>query len=907
MITPTPDVLASMLLAFLANDALPSEDDVRTHAARLCEAYKLPTDTVEAVVRIVLAKRFISMAPGFAIQEQHDPWLEARRPEIDPYYWSRYKQYLALSLAPSVLTTIDRSTDEILNLCGNPSLDMRWKRRGLVMGDVQSGKTGTYSGLICKAADAGYKFIVLLTGTIETLRRQTQSRLDESFCGFDSSAFLKPQGIRQAIGVGRQDMKRWPAVFTSTSSDFRSDVISNLGLHLTSLSEPALVVVKKHARILDNLEKWLRLNNLHNDGDQLQLPFLLIDDEADNASVNTNDEGCDPTRINACIRKLLSLFARSSYVGITATPFANIFIHPESAEASVGDDLFPRDFIYALQPPSNYQGASALFEDPDGRERHLRTLDDIEAFLPRKHNSNSVVGSLPPSLLEALNTFALTNALRDLRGEGPSHRSMLVNVSPYTRVQQHVEARLRVALDSMSDSIRNFAGLPVEEALRDPVMKGLHSTYKTAFPSATATWQEVQMALRAAVLPITTRCVNRLTGPNTLNYATHKTHGLRVIAVGGNSLSRGLTLEGLSTSYFRRTSLMYDTLLQMGRWFGYRDGYDDLCRLWLPSEAIDWFGHISEATHELKMTLLAMHGSGRTPKDFGLRVRAHPDSLLVTARNKMRSSQSITWWVSLSNQSFESVELLADDAALASTFDLAENWLNSTLPSSTGPQMVGTTSLYRGIPRSRIGDLLHSFRSAESDIKFQPQRIAELLANTHAPELDTWDVAIPQGNGPLTSIGPLPAIHAQERPLLRASTPDRIIVSGNKRRLNSRGVEKLGLTEAQIAAAHKDAKDAAIREGKPIANLNVSDFFYRNRRTRPLLVLHVLAPSKTSPTTPPLPTAPPVIGIALSFPPIADAMKTAAVKYVLNTQSIRELFGAPDTGDDTDDVPQDLQ
>jgi hypothetical protein len=206
-----------------------------------------------------------------------------------------------------------------------------------VVGDVQSGKTASYSALICKAADAGYKMVVLLTGTLENVRRQTQERLDAAFVGLDSRDFLAKGQLKHKthIGVGQIDSRREGVVFTSRDSDFRKTTATQLNIALEAVREPVLVVTKKNRTILASLAGWLRTRNADRQG-HIDLPLLLIDDEADNASINTRNKPDETTAINAAIRDLLSLFKRSSYVGFTATPFANIFIDPSSANDHVG-------------------------------------------------------------------------------------------------------------------------------------------------------------------------------------------------------------------------------------------------------------------------------------------------------------------------------------------------------------------------------------------------------------------------------------------------------------------------------------------------------------------------------------------------------------------------------------------
>src|SRR5262249_40239617 len=248
--------------------------------------------------------------------------------------------------------------------------------------------------------------------------------------------------------------------------------------------------------------------------------------------------------------------------------------------------------------------------------------------------------------------------------EGPTHRSMLVNVSRFTAVQDQVATLLHAWLAQIQQDIRNYSQLPTREALRNTTIAELRATYDEEFGTTEFSWETVQKALVAGVLPVAIQAVNQRTGAASLDYAKHRENGLRVIAVGGNSLSRGLTLEGLSTSYFFRNSQMYDTLLQMGRWFGYRDSYADVCRIWLTKEAQHWYAHITEAAEELRAEIGRMRSLNLTPSEFGLKVRAHPDALIVTARNKMRAARTVERIISLSKEGLETPHLWFDAASL---------------------------------------------------------------------------------------------------------------------------------------------------------------------------------------------------------------------------------------------------
>lgn len=363
----------------LTNDGkIPSEDEILELAGQLrgIKRYAVSDDEFTDVIRRLHESLRIDMGIGSRVVDNHIPWLQANKAEIDTFYWARYQTELRKqNWPPKVVNALDRVTDDILDLMGNPAGEAGWPRRGLVMGDVQSGKTSNYTGLICKAADAGYKLIILLTGTLESLRRQTQERLDAGFVGLDSSGVVNRRNRhRREIGVGLIDGARAAGVFTSTVGDFKAATVNQLGFKLRDYKEPVLLVVKKNKRILENLTDWLITFNASHGG-QINSPLLLIDDEADNASVNTNPDKA--TAINASIRNLLKVFPRSSYVGFTATPFANVFINPDTTDDMIGDDLFPRDFIYALAAPDNYVGSQLIFGD-DSPLNCLRYIVDAE-------------------------------------------------------------------------------------------------------------------------------------------------------------------------------------------------------------------------------------------------------------------------------------------------------------------------------------------------------------------------------------------------------------------------------------------------------------------------------------------------------------------------------------------------
>jgi len=440
----------------------------------------------------LLARQFemrhgVTMTIGSVLTERdYEPWLDASRADIEPYYWGRYKNLLRdKRFSGRVIATLDDVTDRILGLLENPEKDGPWDRRGMVVGHVQSGKTANYTGLICKAADAGYKLIIVIAGIHNNLRNQTQLRIDEGFVGRDSARLLSRKDER-FVGVGRYDQTRRPVTFTNSLRDFNKQMATSVGIPLQNLKEPAVFVIKKNPTTLKNLIDWLREHSAGRGGAKVDIPMLLIDDEADNASINIKYSKDDVSRINGQIRELLTLFDRSCYVGYTATPFANIFIDPRSDDEMLGHDLFPRHFIVSLDPPSNYFGPDRVFIDAEPSV--VRHIDDNEDHLPLRHGIEHVIASLPPSLMHAVRTFVLARAIRLARGHVGEHCSMLVNASRFTNVQRQLRGEIHTRLERIQASVRVNGALPPDEALRDTEIAALRHVWADEYSDTGVPW-----------------------------------------------------------------------------------------------------------------------------------------------------------------------------------------------------------------------------------------------------------------------------------------------------------------------------------------------------------------------------------------------------------------------------------
>ena len=468
--------------------------------------------------------------------------------------------------------------------------------------------------------------------------------------------------------------------------------------------------------------------------------MLLIDDEADNASINISKGPGEVSKINGQIRELLGLFRRSCYVGYTATPFANIFIDPDTEDEMRGEDLFPRSFIVSLDPPSNYFGASTVFGENSGR--FVRLIEDNEDVLPMKHPNGFHLQCIPPSLMDAVRTFIVARAIRLARGHVGQHTSMLVNPSRLNSVQKQVRNEIHARLETIQEAIGIYGALDPREALKDPEISKLHEIWESEYKPLEFDWETIQRRLHEAASPIRVVEINSQSG-SSLNYGDYSQNGLHVIAVGGYALSRGLTLEGLMVSYFLRNSMMYDTLMQMGRWFGYRPGYDDLCRIWMPEEAQGWYEHIAESIEELREELRRMEALNATPEQFGLKVRSHPTSLIVTARNKMGSGRRQVVSVGLSGRLIETHALRRDQESLEINRRAAQilaRRLKLSEIDVENSKVVPYGYLVKGGSVTSVLDFLMEFRGHQGDYLTDGDPVRRYISERADDELKDWDV-----------------------------------------------------------------------------------------------------------------------------------------------------------------------
>lgn len=872
--------IANALISGLANmDETPTCPQVEEKARQIAKIFAYTGDLRNIVTEAMVAVD-TRMGAGVSlinVDAKHDEQWVHKRSDINWTYSKAYEEFLrGEGWPPQMIQSLSDVTTRVLGHLEDPlSEGTAWNRRGLVIGHVQSGKTANYAGLIARAADAGYKFIIVIAGIHNNLRKQTQQRIDEAFIGRSSD----PED-RRNIGVGLAAGYPHPATLTNINEDFNKNTAAKSGWKINDFSKPIILVIKKHVTTLTALHKWLKELNAAGNERISDVPMLVIDDEADNASINTNKEELDPTKTNAMIRRILGLFAKSCYVGYTATPFANIFINPDDYDEEIRDELFPRDFIYCLDAPTTYFGAEKVFLDETTSQSIVRPIDDCEDLIPHTHKRDDPVTELPPSLYRALDEFIIARAIRNLRGQTGKHCSMMVNVSRFVPVQKAVRDFLSLREKKIREAVLANYAMPEEASSRNTYMHGLKQAFEAEYADAGFAWAKVKAALNGVFEHLHLYVINSKSD-EVLDYTRYANEGvgLTAIAIGGLSLSRGLTIEGLTVSYMYRNTRMYDTLMQMGRWFGYRPGFEDLCRVHLSRDSINWYAHIADAAEELVQQVKRMRRDRLSPKDFGLYVRSHPDSLLITAANKMRSGQEVTVEQSFSGRLRESYIVSTDPDVNVRNFRLiATHWQNrfGGRPEESTKKGV----IFRNVPVEVIDDFLTRFECHSSFVGVKSAVVSylERIATKH-PLADVLLISPAGGSG-----GGAPFTLKNQERVVGKGQPDGTSWHLNKDRVASRGDEKLGLSDAQCREAE------ALAGGKDGAG-TVSDTHYRMVRNKPLLMIHSLEPKDGAVTGS-------IAAFGVSFP-YGDYSTT--INVVVNKIWFQQMQGYADVPDDEED------
>lgn len=890
------------------------------------ETAGLPDITDEersAVIADIEAREQIGIGRTTMLKDitNHVDWYFGQRRSEGRLFYDRYSSFLHQSegWGSGLLDSLDESTNAVMELLEDPHRPAPWDRRGLVLGHVQSGKTANYAGLLCKAADAGYRLLIVLAGMHNVLRLQTQLRLDRDFLGYKSTSVGSSEGFTW-VGVGNID-RRPRADFITTrnaNGDFNRAAADRAGI--APESRPLLLVVKKNAKILENLNAWVS-DFLVPRGDTKEIPLLVIDDEADQASVDTGDQDFndgvpdpdyEPKRVNGEIRKLLKSFDKSAYVAYTATPFANILVHDQRTTDEHGADLFPRSFIVNLPQPTSYVGPVEVFgiERPNGRPPEgildaFREVDQQrENWMPQDHDRTHIpthegAEKIPPSLEEAIMAFVLAGAARRARGQVNKHNSMLIHLSRFKDLHTAVHSQIDRWFTDFKRQVR-YSPASVMHALsklwHEDFVPSAADSFANGFDprSPLPTWDSIREQLLEVCDRIKVVIVNS-DSLEPLDYEAYSETGLNVIAVGGDKLSRGLTLEGLSVSYFLRSSRMYDSLMQMGRWFGYRPGYVDLCRLYTTDDLRLHYRHVATAAEELREQLDHMQALGETPERYGLKIQSHP-LLLITARNKMRYTNE--YEVSFAGQGKIQTVFDRNPTVIRSNANRTTEFLsrlgepsesNRTilLPDGTQERWNGRL-IWSGVHGVDVATWLKSLHFAPESYDVSGIRMAEYIdAQVAIGELTSWTIALPT-----TGMGRELKLGNRELRTTRRKVQDR---EGRSIRSDRYVVgtildpwdESIDLDPAEFVAALELTNRTRTEKGldpesrpsglaiRSVRGKGWPETGIEGDPRRGLVIIYPL-----DPTEPGIDIDVPIVGVVVSFPESSNAR---AVRYRFNT------------------------
>ena len=784
--------------------------------------------------------------------------------------------------------TIQKNAERILAHCGNPDASDE-KRYGLILGDVQSGKTANFLALSALAYDYGYKHVVILSGLTELLRGQTQRRVEAALVG-NSSKEGNPQ-----VGVGvfsETGKERFVVPLTTMAKDFPKSL--NTVTWETDTSKPLVSVVKKNTATLDNFDTFVKKQNVG--------AILLIDDEADQASINIKSED-SPAAINSRIRNIVKHANNITYLACTATPFANILIGTEeSPEHKNGSDLFPRDFILKLDKGNSgldYCGADFFF-GKDGAYELLST--DEENTFYTIGSKTTRIEDIPDSLCKVVLCFWLGCVVRTLRNDGTKHRSMLVNTSVRTVLHRQIHDELSDYCDSLLAFAEEVEGCDIEDfrdydSLTKPG-KILETMYaeERMFEQARKefTFEQIRAHLLDEIKQFRVEVFNadsKGRSTSKFSYEKYAEKGARLIAVGGLVLSRGLTLEGLMCSYFCRSATAYDTLLQMGRWFGYRNGYRDLCRVWLYPNRLTAFENVMEAVADLDEQLSALIKSGSKPRDFGLMVRKSPKifetrSFLVTARDKAQKATPLRMVTCYDGYYPDTHAIFCDKTRSDANTTTFYKWIESLLAHGATIQETSLGTAPKPMIKNIVKEEIVNFIGAlHIPIKsFAVSTIADYIQNDS--EHPFWDIVIAGVEKPQDAERKMDFFGKQigvgtRRMELDEEDPTVLHVDRGNNRVLIPGHLKYGLTEAQFV----EAKQEAVAAGRKIPNQ--ADLLGVEGRN-PLLLVYPLSFKSEEKIT--LEFGNFVLAFALGFP--GKKGLGVAHEYLINTQKLKQLCNA---------------
>ncbi len=732
-----------------------------------------PEDCQEVLWDRYQARTIIVTPPsGPAVISKRKPTWNNKFNSANGPLWAQLHEHLVVDKNRSDLeiASLDQASDEILFRLNDPFLNSETENcepvKGLVVGFVQSGKTANYTALAAKAFDAGFKIVIVLTGIHNALRRQTQIRMNNEL----GLVLSRPERLT-ASKTGE------PSIHSMTTEDlltgdFKYSNIANSVLN----NGRFLFVTKKNKSVLQNLNRWL--------GSSLNQQTLIIDDEADQASINTggnrvydiyetevdveinesnlgdlSPEEISPTAINKEIRILIDKFSHVSYVGYTATPYANVFIRHDAQDHEAGEDLYPSDFIISLSKPTGYMGPEEFFgssvtdqigDDPSVSDSVIQIVPEVEITelkeMIEHHASNPEIG-IPGSMQSAIKDFLLGTALRrTLEGENkPS--AILIHTTRLADDQFVVKSKVEEYLKTTRMAWRYNS----TEALAE--WQNYWNDYAADIPDGPfkLSFNEVTTKLAELIGQFSPLPVLLLNSKSLDELDYELNPNLTAIVIGGNKLSRGLTIEGLIVSYFVRESSSpnADTLTQMGRFFGYKSDVIDITRIYTTDQLRTEFRDVSLMESSLRREIQLYALSGKTPDDFGPRVIKRA-GLLPTARNRMRDARSYD--VSYSGDlvqttsfpKYSELNRAKNKPKLLMNLELVANFLSSCSVQSTETALgVETKMLWKGLDSADVATFIEQYQVVENATRFRPELLSRYIRDmNYAGELQEFSVAL---------------------------------------------------------------------------------------------------------------------------------------------------------------------
>ena len=688
---PNDSVKVTLQTWFIQNDAIREAEwvnntDPNTQSRRdLIYQYLELTPSDSQIIQ----EKFPPFYGNPIIAVDHEHWYTEERQQESHYGASLLRYLENRGWTPQNIGLIDQASNDVISNLADPKWTLdparqnsKFACRGLVVGYVQSGKTTTINLTTAKAIDAGYRLVIILSGTTNLLRNQTQRRVDKEVIGKyflqKDQDFETPEGYSLAPdwdgfiehptpmpGVNVRGIERLTTLKYDFSSAKGATKLSDSWVN-SSESSTKIAVIKKYKSRLNNLYRELKLLG---ETERKTLSVLIIDDESDQASINTKDpektkllpEEKKRTAINREIVQILRLLPNAQYVGVTATPVANCFVDPQDA-----NDMYPRNFILPLARPQGYMGILDFHDLDDDLEP---ILDENFQFKRRQHIRaiTSPRGSDDAELRAALDTWIVAGALKLYRKDqgvdiGRHHTFFY---SDSTGVKAHGAAADRIIALWPKLGFTSKSGWDrLEKCYHDELLANSeHQKLSSYFPSS---FEGLKLYIQKSIQKIDTTVDGHdvVLVVNSDDFSADidfDQQDIWKVVVGGHKLSRGYTIEGLTITYFRRKSADQSALMQMGRWFGYRAGYQDLVRLWIsrnepakpnPIDIYDRYQSVCIDEEKLRRKFKEWYeeplpdGTKITPLMVRPLIELSDIALLPVAKNKM-------WNTELTKKGFE--------------------------------------------------------------------------------------------------------------------------------------------------------------------------------------------------------------------------------------------------------------